>query len=147
MLRCAAMSRGVSRSLRRGAVAAGAGALLRLTLSAGVPARAGAPAPADVDKRAGDLLARMTLEEKIDYVGGADGFYVRAIPRLGLPGCRPTSRRYFLAAAFLARRCSRYFLIFAFGRSLCFAQTIPNTGAARLEQPGTGHSWIGPLRR
>jgi beta-glucosidase len=59
-----------------------------LTLSAGVPARAGAPAPADVDKRAGDLLARMTLEEKIDYVGGADGFYVRAIPRLGLPAFR-----------------------------------------------------------
>src|SRR6185312_12809864 len=85
------------RSLRRGAVVAGAGALLRLTLSAGAPVRAGAPtsAPtrtptttAEVDKRADAILARMTLEEKVDYVGGADGFYVRAVPRLGLPAFR-----------------------------------------------------------
>ena len=41
---------------------------------------------------------------------------------------------------FFARRASRYFLIVAFGRSLCFAQTIPKTGAARLAQPGTGQS-------
>jgi beta-glucosidase len=82
------MSRGVGRSLRRGAVVAGAGALLRLTLSAGSPARAGVPAAVDVDKRADAILARMTLEEKIDYVGGADGFYVRAVPRLGLPAFR-----------------------------------------------------------
>jgi len=77
--------RPVRRSLRGGAVAAGAGALLRLTLSAAAPARA---ADADVDKRANALLARMTLDEKIDYLGGADGFYIRAVPRLGLPAFR-----------------------------------------------------------
>ena len=31
---------------------------------------------------------------------------------------------------FLARRASRYALIFAFGTSLCLAQTIPKIGAA-----------------
>lgn len=31
----------------------------------------------------------MTLEEKIDYLGGdVDGFTIRAIPRLGLPAVR-----------------------------------------------------------
>jgi len=73
----------MSGSLRRGALVAGA--LLGLTLS---PVRAGAPTPADVDKRAEAILARMTLEEKVDYLGGADAFYVRAVPRLGLPAFR-----------------------------------------------------------
>ena len=54
---------------------------------------------------------------------------------------------FFFAFAFWALRASRYFLISALGRSLCLAQTIPKTGAARLLQPGTGQSWIGPLRR
>src|SRR5690349_17998694 len=39
----------------------------------------------EVEKRAEAILKKMTLEEKIDYIGGFDGFYVRAIPRLGLP--------------------------------------------------------------
>ena len=30
----------------------------------------------------------MTLDEKIDYLGGADNFYIRAIKRLGLPAFR-----------------------------------------------------------
>jgi hypothetical protein len=47
----------------------------------------------------------------------------------------------------LARRASRNFRISDLGRSLCFAQTIPKTGAARLLHPGTGQSWIGALRR
>src|SRR6185312_508846 len=49
--------------------------------------------------------------------------------------------------AFFALRASRYALIFALGTFLCLAQTMPNTGAARPRQFGTGHSWIGPLRR
>jgi hypothetical protein len=47
---------------------------------------------------------------------------------------------YLAFLAFFARRASRYFLIVAFGRSLCLEQTIPKTGAALLEQPGTGQS-------
>jgi len=49
---------------------------------------AGAPAPADVDKRVESILGRMTLEEKIDYIGGYEGFYVRPIERLKLPALR-----------------------------------------------------------
>jgi len=30
----------------------------------------------------------MTLEEKIDYIGGFQDFYIRAIPRLGLPAIK-----------------------------------------------------------
>jgi len=38
-----------------------------------------------VEKRIKSILSQMTLEEKIDYLGGVDGYYIRAIPRLGLP--------------------------------------------------------------
>lgn len=35
------------------------------------------------------IVSRMTLEEKVDYMGGdKDGFSVRAIPRLGLPAVK-----------------------------------------------------------
>ena len=42
----------------------------------------------EIDKRATAILKKMTLEEKLDYIGGVDGFYVRGIPRLGLPAFR-----------------------------------------------------------
>ncbi len=38
----------------------------------------------DAYDRADDLVRQMTLEEKIDYIGGA-GFSIRAIPRLDIP--------------------------------------------------------------
>ena len=40
---------------------------------------------ADADARAEKILKQMTLEEKIDYIGGVNSMYVRAMPRLGLP--------------------------------------------------------------
>ena len=40
---------------------------------------------ADLEARVESLLKEMTLEEKIDYIGGIDHFYIRDIPRLGLP--------------------------------------------------------------
>ncbi len=39
----------------------------------------------EVARRAEELLARMTLAEKIDYLGGDRGFFVRPIERLGIP--------------------------------------------------------------
>ncbi len=39
----------------------------------------------EVARRAEELLAQMTLEEKIDYLGGDRGFYIRPIERLGIP--------------------------------------------------------------
>lgn len=38
-----------------------------------------------LETRVESLLARMTLDEKIDYIGGTKSFYIRAIPRLGIP--------------------------------------------------------------
>ena len=39
-------------------------------------------------QRAAELVSKMTLEEKLSYIGGIDGFYIREIPRLGIPRIR-----------------------------------------------------------
>jgi beta-glucosidase len=41
--------------------------------------------PHSADGRAEALLGRMTLEEKLSYIGGDRDFYIRAVPRLGIP--------------------------------------------------------------
>ena len=47
---------------------------------------ASAPAPsAEVEQRVDKLLQQLTLEQKIDLIGGVDGFYIRAIPSIGFP--------------------------------------------------------------
>ncbi|MGA8617933.1 MAG: glycoside hydrolase family 3 C-terminal domain-containing protein [Candidatus Sulfotelmatobacter sp.] len=38
-----------------------------------------------IEARVDSLLKQLTLEEKIDLIGGVDDFYIRAIPRIGLP--------------------------------------------------------------
>ena len=51
-----------------------------------LPALAQSPAPATPDqvRRVDAIVGKMTVEEKLDYIGGT-GFAVRALPRLGLP--------------------------------------------------------------
>jgi beta-glucosidase len=45
-----------------------------------------APAsPAATEARVDSMLKQLSLEEKIDLIGGVDNFYIRAIPRIGLP--------------------------------------------------------------
>jgi beta-glucosidase len=46
------------------------------------------PTPAEIDARVDAIVASMTLEEKIDYIGGYEGFYVRPVERLKLPALR-----------------------------------------------------------
>ncbi len=60
--------------------------ILAVVLFVGVAAFAQAPAltNADMAKRADSYVSRMSLEEKIDYIGGT-GFAVRAVPSVGLP--------------------------------------------------------------
>ena len=41
-----------------------------------------------VEKRVEDLLGKMTLDEKLAYIGGTNGFYIRAIERLGTPAIK-----------------------------------------------------------
>ncbi|HVF67010.1 MAG TPA: glycoside hydrolase family 3 C-terminal domain-containing protein [Pyrinomonadaceae bacterium] len=42
----------------------------------------------DTDERVEAILSKMTPEEKIDMLGGTDGFFVRDLPRLKLPRLR-----------------------------------------------------------
>ena len=46
---------------------------------------ASAATPDDPDQRARAILKKMTLDEKLDYLGGINGFFIRGIERLGLP--------------------------------------------------------------
>src|SRR5580693_7876141 len=47
-----------------------------------------APSKTDVEKRVDSLLGKMTLEEKIEMIGGINDFYTRPVPRLGIPSLR-----------------------------------------------------------
>jgi beta-glucosidase len=44
--------------------------------------------PTAVEKRVEKLLAAMTLDEKLDYIGGYQDFYIRPIERLSLPAIK-----------------------------------------------------------
>src|SRR5260370_10326463 len=60
--------------------------LLRLNVIPAVaqaPRHTTAPDTATIERRVESLLGKMTLEEKIDILGGVDGFFIRDIPRLG----------------------------------------------------------------
>jgi beta-glucosidase len=66
-----------------------AGVLLGLALvGLSLPAWSGNGAETQDDSRADAILAKMTLEQKIDYIGGTEGFFVRAMPDLGVPALR-----------------------------------------------------------
>src|SRR6267154_1579971 len=41
--------------------------------------------PDQTERRIDSILNQMTIEEKIDLLGGVDGFYLRGVPRLGVP--------------------------------------------------------------
>ena len=38
-----------------------------------------------IEDRVESILRQMTLEEKIDLIAGVDFFYLRGVPRLGVP--------------------------------------------------------------
>ncbi len=44
-----------------------------------------APSPDEIERRVESILGRMTLEEKIDMLGGVDRFFLREFPRLDVP--------------------------------------------------------------
>ncbi len=59
-------------------------AALAVCLSQVLLARVRPRTSPEIEKRVGQILSKMTLEEKIDYIGGLNQFYIRAIPRLGV---------------------------------------------------------------
>lgn len=48
-------------------------------------AAAATPATQQVESRVNAIVSQMTIEEKIDYIGGYNSFFVRPVPRLKLP--------------------------------------------------------------
>jgi beta-glucosidase len=46
------------------------------------------PRASDLDTKVQAILARMSLEEKVDLLGGVDGFFTRDLPSLGVPRMR-----------------------------------------------------------
>ena len=58
-----------------------------LTVRVSVFAQQGFITP-EIAKRAEAIVRQMTLEEKIDYISGYNDFYIRAVPRLGIPEIR-----------------------------------------------------------
>lgn len=62
-----------------------AAAALAATLASAASMASRAQKPVDVEPRVEAILKQMTLEEKIDLLGGVNGFDVRGVPRLGLP--------------------------------------------------------------
>src|SRR2546425_844234 len=73
-------------------------AVLSLLIQIAIPAMAQSSASqfsaspsmtsAEVERRIESLLGQMTLEEKIDMISGVDGFYIRGLPRVGVPRLR-----------------------------------------------------------
>jgi beta-glucosidase len=60
----------------------------------GLPAQAQQkPAGTEIERRAGALLGKLTLEEKITLLGGVRDFYTRPIPRVGIPTFRMSDGR------------------------------------------------------
>lgn len=59
-----------------------------LLLSRFVLGQAPVPDSPEIEKRVESILQKMTLEEKIDYIGGYQDFYIRPIPRLGVPAIK-----------------------------------------------------------
>jgi beta-glucosidase len=54
--------------------------LAALSIAAHASAQVG-----DIEQRVESILMQMTLEEKIDLLGGVNGFDIRGVPRLGVP--------------------------------------------------------------
>lgn len=43
------------------------------------------PSQSDLETRVNSLLKQLSLEEKVDLIGGVDGFYIRDVPHMHLP--------------------------------------------------------------
>jgi beta-glucosidase len=62
---------------------------LAVALCAGrAVAQAPSPDSPDIENKVNSILSKMTLEEKIDYIGGFEDFYVRPIRRLNVPAIK-----------------------------------------------------------
>lgn len=63
-------------------------ALIVLVAALLAPAQTKPTASSEVESRVDQIVRQMTLEEKIDLLGGVDGFYTKGVPRLNVPRFR-----------------------------------------------------------
>ncbi|HEY6253002.1 MAG TPA: glycoside hydrolase family 3 C-terminal domain-containing protein [Candidatus Angelobacter sp.] len=68
-----------------GAKKAAACAAIVVIFAARGLAQSSAAQPDPIERRVDSILSQMTIEEKIDLLGGVDDFYIRGVPRLGVP--------------------------------------------------------------
>lgn len=61
------------------------GFLVVILLAASLVAQAPKPSSPEIEQKVNAILNKMTLEQKIDLLGGINGFDVRGYPELGLP--------------------------------------------------------------
>jgi beta-glucosidase len=66
-------------------ITAGLALCFLCNVSAPVLAQSPAQSSAEIERRVEAILSQMTLEEKIDFIGGVDGFFIRDVPRLKVP--------------------------------------------------------------
>ncbi len=59
--------------------------LLIFFVAAESPSQSTTRNSSSVEQRVNSMLSRMTLEQKIDYIGGVNGYSVRALPGFGVP--------------------------------------------------------------
>jgi beta-glucosidase len=64
------------------------GCLAAVILLAVIRAPVQSSVESDADARADAIIAKMSLEQKIDLLGGTDGFFIRAMPEFGVPALR-----------------------------------------------------------
>ncbi len=57
-------------------------------LTPNIFAQAQAPSQSEIEQKVNAILSKMTLEEKIDMIGGQNAFYIRGYERLGLPALK-----------------------------------------------------------
>lgn len=104
--------------------------ILTLALSAVValPASAQVTIGEEAMQRASELVAKMTLEEKIDLIAGdADGFHIYGVSRLGIPeirtadgpqGLRNDTQSTMYPCGIALASCWNRFLALAYGKSI-----------------------------
>ncbi len=101
-----------------------------------------AQAPQDVETRVEQTLAKMTLREEFELIGGEDPMFIRAIPRLGLPQIKMSDgpvgvRSWGPTTAYPAAICLA--ATFDAGLAADFGKQIGSDARAR----GV-HIWLGP---
>jgi beta-glucosidase len=116
--------------------------------------------PATVERRVDELLSKMTVEEKIDYLGGYQGFYTQPIERLHLPAFKMSDgpagvRNYGPTTAYaapvtiaaswdvdLARRVGRSFALDARQRGVHIV-LAPGVNINRVPMNGRNFEYLG----